>query len=133
MYMTEQKKQNNIDIFKKNLVRLRKERGLSQRALAAKIGVTQRLITYYEKEAPNIPLTKIQEIAEALEVSIVELLDPRQRISNTEELDVRTIRKIKQIESLPRRARDALWHTINATLDKYAEKSRTTKKASDNE
>jgi transcriptional regulator with XRE-family HTH domain len=116
-------KKNTMEIFRKNLYRLRKERGLSQRTIAEKMKVSQRLVAYYECKAPNIPLTKVQDFADALEVSIVELLDTKQKgISEAEELDVRIIRKIKQIEKLPRRAQEALWHNINTTLEVHAGK-----------
>jgi transcriptional regulator with XRE-family HTH domain len=114
-----------VENFKRNLYRLRKERGLSQRSLASKMGVTQRLITYYEKDAPNIPLTQVQKFADALGVSVVELLDPRPRIgSGTEELDVRTIRKIKEMQNLPRRTREALWQNINHILELHRTKEK---------
>lgn len=34
-----------------------------------------------------------------------------------EYLDILTIRKIRQIDNLPKRAKLALWQTINATLE----------------
>ena len=121
------KKYDSVAVFKKNLYLLRKRRGLSQRALAAKIGATQRLVAYYETNAPNIPLSKVQDIAEALNVTIVEMLETRRpKDAAVEELDVRTVRKIQQINKLPRRAREALWQTINATLKAHAlEKERS--------
>ncbi|MDD5343091.1 MAG: hypothetical protein PHW12_01580, partial [Smithella sp.] len=57
-------------------------------------------------------------------VTVVELLDQRlDKAKGVEELDVRIIRKIKQIEGLPRRAQEALWHTINTTLEMQALKA----------
>jgi transcriptional regulator with XRE-family HTH domain len=113
-----------VETFKKNLVRLRKKRGLSQRELAKRMGSSQRVVAYYEKEAANIPLTKLQEIARALEVSVLDLLDTKiDRRANITSIDVRTLRKIEQIDNLPRRARESLWQTINATLGMHAQKS----------
>ena len=107
-----------VETFKKNLVKLRKRRGLSQRQLAKKMGSTQRVVAYYEKEAANIPLTKLQDIAHALEVSVLDLLDTKiDRRAHIDEIDVRTLRKIEQIDNLPRRARESLWQTINTALE----------------
>jgi hypothetical protein len=62
-------------------------------------------------------------------VTVVELLDQRlDKTKSVEELDVRTIRKLKQIEDLPRRAREALRHTINTTLEMNAIKAQKSKK-----
>ncbi|MDD5672860.1 MAG: helix-turn-helix transcriptional regulator [Chitinivibrionales bacterium] len=117
-------KEDVVSTFKKNLVAVRKKRGLSQRELAKKMNATQRIVAYYEKEAANIPLTKLQDLARALDVTVVELLDQRlDKAKGVEELDVRIIRKIKQIEGLPRRAQEALWHTINTTLEMQALKA----------
>jgi transcriptional regulator with XRE-family HTH domain len=122
-------KQDVVPTFKKNLVALRKKRGLSQRELARKMGATQRIVAYYEKEAANIPLTKLQDLARALDVTVVELLDQRlEKANGVAELDVRIIRKIKQIEGLPRRSQEALWHTINTTLEMHALKAQNLKK-----
>jgi transcriptional regulator with XRE-family HTH domain len=114
-------KEDVVSTFKKNLVALRKKRGFSQRELAKKMQATQRIVAYYEKEAANIPLTKLQDLARALDVTVVELLNQRfEKAKGVEELDVRTVKKIKQIEGLPRRAQEALWHNINTTLEMHA-------------
>jgi len=106
-----------------NLVRIRKERGLTQSELARKINSSQRAIAYYENEGNNIPLSKVQELAEALEVSVAELLDLNTRKTGIEDIDIRLVKKIQAIETLPRRAKDALWHTINMTLEMQKLKS----------
>jgi transcriptional regulator with XRE-family HTH domain len=130
-YFIYMKKEDVVSAFKKNLVAIRKKRGFSQRELAKRMNATQRVVAYYEKEAANIPLTKLQELAYALDVSVVELLDNRVGKRNgVEELDVRIIRKIKQIEGLPRRAQEALWHTINTTIEINAIKAHKKKNSS---
>jgi transcriptional regulator with XRE-family HTH domain len=121
-------KENIVQIFKDNLVRIRKKRGYTQRQLAKKVGTSQRAVAYYENDAANIPLTKLQDLANALEVSVVELLGPvNGKSRGIEEMDIRIIRKIKQIEKLPRRAQEALWHTINTTLEMHALKAQKKK------
>ncbi len=113
-----------IKTVKKNLIRLRKHRGLSQKELAKHMKVSQRVIAYYENEANNIPLVKLQDLANVLEVSITELLSTKFiKNDNISTIDIRLIRKLKEIEKLPRRARDALWHTVNTTLEMHVIKS----------
>ena len=107
-----------ISSFKTNLLKFRRQKGLSQRSLATKMGVSQRVVSYYEKDAANVPLSRIIDLANALDVTVVELLDPKiERKSNFEELDVRIIRKIRQIEQLPRRKQEELWQHINTALE----------------
>ena len=113
-----------ISSFKTNLVKLRRQYGLSQRALAKKMGVSQRVISYYEKDAANVPLSRIIDLANALDVSVIELLDSKiERKNNIKELDVRIIRKIRQIENLPRRKQEELWQHINTALEIQALKA----------
>jgi transcriptional regulator with XRE-family HTH domain len=62
-----------------NLRRIRKERGLSQRALAARAGVVKS--TIYEAEAGrHVPrIQTLEKLADALGVEIVDLLPSRKR------------------------------------------------------
>jgi transcriptional regulator with XRE-family HTH domain len=121
-----------VALFKRNLVQLRKARGYTQRDLARRMKASQRVVAYYENDAKNIPLTKLQDIADALEVSVVELLAPKKngKERNLEDLDIRVLRKVRQIQHLPRRAQDAVWHTINATIHKSARTQRRRKQSS---
>ncbi len=121
-----------VHILKKNLARLRKERGISQRALAREIGVSQRMVAYYEDKAIDIPLSKVEDLAEALNVSIGELLDIRvQKQTEHIEIDVRILRKIRQIQDLPKRARESLLQTINTALEMNKIKSKVKNKIDD--
>ena len=54
-----------IDIGK-NIKEIRIRRGLSQRELGKRLGVSAQAISLYEKNARRLTLTKIDEIAEAL-------------------------------------------------------------------
>lgn len=58
----------------KRLVNLRKKAGLSQVSLASAVGVPQRTIANYETIANYIPSTVLPALAEALGVSVEELL-----------------------------------------------------------
>lgn len=52
---------------------LRKLKNMSQEALAAKTGLSLRMIIAYEKPEADIPIRKLQQIAHALEVPIFHL------------------------------------------------------------
>lgn len=60
--------------FGKRLAELRKQKGFTQIMLADAIGVSQRVVAYYECETDRPPAGKLSDIAKALEVSVDELL-----------------------------------------------------------
>lgn len=73
IYLEENKMQNNDEFIGKNIKEVRKEKGLSQQALADKCGFANTVLSAYEnsKKIPN--LTTIATIARALDVSIERL------------------------------------------------------------
>ena len=60
--------------FGQNVQRLRKELGLSQAQLAERAGVHRTYIGMIERAEKNITLCNIEKIADALNVSIKELV-----------------------------------------------------------
>jgi transcriptional regulator with XRE-family HTH domain len=60
--------------FGKMLAELRRVKGFTQVELAKSIGVSQRMIAYYERHAKRPPLEKLHSIAKVLSISADELL-----------------------------------------------------------
>ena len=58
-----------------NIKRIRKEKGLSQKELGQKLGVSQQMIGQYEKSNAVPKLETLQKIADALDVPLSELDD----------------------------------------------------------
>lgn len=61
--------------FGERLAALRKERGLSQEALAEMIGTTRANVAYFERKASNPTTDVIQRCATALAVPVGDLMD----------------------------------------------------------
>jgi len=105
-------------IFSKNLERLRKLQGYSQRELAKKTGLSHRMINYYEKDPKSIPMNKLEILAEALNVTIADFFS--EKISNPlDDLDVRWIKKIIEIKNLPEADRKEINRHINSLIKKH--------------
>jgi transcriptional regulator with XRE-family HTH domain len=64
-----------LEKIRENIKFQRKKQGLTQIELAHKMGITQRVISYYENEAPTITLDAIAKIAKALDVPKRKILD----------------------------------------------------------
>jgi transcriptional regulator with XRE-family HTH domain len=118
-------RKNIVKIAKRNIIQYRKVRGMSQTELARKMKISQRLVAYYESKASNISLEKLQDFADALDVSVGALLDERPAVPEVgPRVDIRILKRVQQIESLPRRARDALLHNINTAIQVHSPKCR---------
>ena len=61
--------------FGERVRQMRKEKGLSQEALADLAGIDRSYMGHIERGDQNITLTKIFQIAKALEISICQLFD----------------------------------------------------------
>lgn len=111
--------------FSENLIRYRKERGLSQQDLANITGITQRMIVYYENKAVKPPIDKIETIAKALHVNINELLGTSEETDiqrEFSEIDARTLKKLKMILSLPKNQRHIIYSMAESFLKQNKEK-----------
>lgn len=59
-----------------NMIRLRRERGWSQEALAFECGLHRTFVAHVERQVRNISLDNLERLAEALGVPIYALLTP---------------------------------------------------------
>ncbi len=106
--------------FGENLRLLRMKRKLSQVALAARLGVSQKLISAYERDYRIPPSSMIPRVAEELGVSTEEIFrgndtDPPPRPRLRRETLWRIVEKI---ESLPNNRLPELERVVDAFLNK---------------
>ena len=83
------------------LAALRKSAGLSQVQLAALIGIPQRTLSFYETDAESIPSSLIPMLAEALGVTVEDVLgvsDPKTKRGPKSKLE----RQLDAVRRLPR-------------------------------
>lgn len=110
---------SNGETFGRRLARLRKDAGYSQRALAAEIGISNRMVAYYEAQTAHPPAHLLPTIADALGLTIDQLVgrDPvKKRRAPTNE---RLLRQLRQVENLPPRARQSVLEHIEGLVAKY--------------
>jgi transcriptional regulator with XRE-family HTH domain len=89
--------------FGERLARLRHAKGITQRQLAALIGVSQRVITYYENESNYPPAHLVPKVAQAFGVGVEELLGDAEPVVEAAPavLDRRLRKRIDLLEKLP--------------------------------
>ena len=104
--------------FGDRMARLRKRAGYSQRDLAAEIGVSQRMIAYYEKETDYPPVHLIPLLVQVLGVSSDALLGLKTVKGNGRGRDNRLWRRFNQVEKLPAIQRKQIVQVVDAFLER---------------
>jgi transcriptional regulator with XRE-family HTH domain len=104
--------------FGARLAELRKAADVTQTALAAEIGISQRMMAYYEGPSAQPPANLLPLIARVLGVSIDALLGvdssrPRARASDT-----RLQRRLAQIEKLSAQERRQILQVLDALIER---------------
>jgi len=85
--------------FGKRLATLRKEKGFTQEELSTRIGVSRRVIAYYEAETKYPPAHLLIPIAKTLKISLDELLGVK-KADLTDSDHASLWRKLKKAEDL---------------------------------
>lgn len=105
-------KDKDLEPFAQRLVRLRKERGLSQAELAQRLGIAQPNVSDYERGETQPGFDVLVALAHVLKVSADELMglqsSPPQPIIKDRQL----LQHVLLIERLPKRDKEALLRTI---------------------
>ncbi len=105
--------------FGQRLAAFRKKHGLSQKGLADRLDTTREIIDYYERRAMNPSLAFIERAAEALDVSVAELLGSEPKLARgrpgpTPALALR----FEQIRQLPRKEQDFVIRFLDTVLER---------------
>jgi len=100
----------------RRLAELRMERGFNQAELAEQLGITQSLISQYERGELRLNAAMIARLIQVLGVSADELLGLQKTNQNGKKPSRKLLRRLEQIESLPKRKQEALIQTIDAFL-----------------
>ncbi len=115
----------NRPSFGQRLAQIRKAKGLTQSELGQMIGVSQRIMHHYENKTEYPPAQKIIELAQALGMSIDELIGVA---GNSVEGDFQDIKptlakKLRQASNLPTHDIKALTTFIDALVLKQQVKA----------
>lgn len=111
-------KQIDENILSKNLLKYRKLRGLSQEELSSKSGVSRRMVAYYETKPSNPAINSIYLLAQALDVSIYDLIEEKENTlaDMYKDADPRTLKKVLAITKLPKKDRITIYNMIDSMI-----------------
>jgi len=102
--------------FGQRLARLRKARGFSQTDLGEVVGASQRAMSYYERQTERPPAHLLPKLAEALGVTVDQLLGLRPARETPTPRHTRLWRKLRDIEKLPAGDRKAVLRVLDGLL-----------------
>lgn len=98
---------NQQNIIGRNLTTLRKNAGLTQKELAAKIGVNHSVISNWERGINKYDIEKLKPISEILEVSVNDLLGLDTEYLNSDEKKL-----IKTFRELDKQGKDLVLYVM---------------------
>ena len=105
------------DGFGARLAALRKAAGYTQQQLADELGVSRRMVAYYETESEHPPANLLVDLARVLSVSTDELLGlAESKRSKTTAISPRLERRVKQIERLTPKSKQQLLGLIDTFI-----------------
>ncbi len=108
-------------VIGRRLRELRKRRGLTQAEIAEALQIKQNLVSEYERGAVRMHGALIAAFAKLLKASADEILGLTKLKKNGIVKERRILRLVQEIDTLPRRDKDALIKTIQ----KYLKGART--------
>ena len=104
--------------FGERLASLRKTAGISQTALAAEVGISQRMMAYYESPTAHPPSNLLPSMAAALGVSVDALLGVETSKRRAKATDTRMARRLLDVEKLGATDRRQLIQLIDAFIER---------------
>jgi transcriptional regulator with XRE-family HTH domain len=106
------KKKTTVNGFGQRLAYYRKAKGLTQQALGESVGVSNRVIAYYEGETDYPPAHLIVPLANALGITADELLGIAETKNDFDPHNAALWRRLKIVEELPKKDQKAIIHYI---------------------
>ena len=103
--------------FGQRLARLRKAAGYSQYTLADAVGISNRMVAYYEKETSHPPTHLLSKLCQVLDVSADQLLGMK-KVKEMKKKDSRLWQRFAQVEKLSPRERRKIVDLLDAFLGK---------------
>ena len=110
-------KERTLDGFGTHLTALRQAQGLTQDELGAAVGISNRMIAYYERDGAQPPGAILVELAKALRVSTDELLGVKPVREVLSPKTARLLKRLRRVEELPPADQRAVLKLVDAMLE----------------
>jgi transcriptional regulator with XRE-family HTH domain len=108
--------------FGGRLARLRRARGLTQEEFAARVGLSGRMVAYYERADAQPPGPLLPRLAQALRVPLEELLGMKPIKDGPSPRTARLLNRLRKIEDLPPADQRAVLKMLDGLLTAHHQK-----------
>ena len=124
--MPKSNKTRDFNSFGERLATFRKAAGFTQKELSNAIGVSRRMIAYYEGETQRPPTTILPRLADTLGVSIDELLNGNgQAVAPLRPMSNRLRRKLHELEKLGTKEKRQALRLLDMIIERDHRKRQT--------
>lgn len=114
------KPKKNRSPFAERLLRIRMDKGLTQRELARVTSISQRMIAHYETNIQTPSAEIVMRLAKALDISIDQIMGRRPVANKAPEIkNKRLLRKLKELDELPEKDQKKVIEHIEDLSAKY--------------
>ncbi len=103
--------------FGQRLAELRKARNFTQQEFADEVGISRRMVAYYESQSQHPPTTHLPIMARVLKLSTDELLGTTAIKQRAKPSDTRMQRRLQQIEKLDTPERRQILQLIDTFIE----------------
>lgn len=111
-------KERTLEGFGDRLADIRQSRGLTQAELAEAVGVSRRVIAYYEHENAQPPGAMLVDLAKVLRVSTDQLLGLKPPKEKKSPRTARLLKRLQKIERLPATDRRVLLKMLDSLVER---------------
>lgn len=115
--------------FGERLVKLRKAAGITQTAFAQEIGISQRMMAYYESPTAHPPANLLPAMARTLGVSLDTLLGQETSKRRAKATDTRLARRLQEVEKLGAAEKRQIMQIIDTFIERGKLKQRIAQEA----
>ena len=103
--------------FGQRLAELRKARNFTQQEFADEVGISRRMVAYYESQSQHPPTTHLPAMARVLKLTTDELLGTAAIKQRAKPADTRMQRRLQQIEKLDTPERRQILQLIDTFIE----------------